>query len=177
MRPLQLDYQRSHAPSRLGGIVLLAIAVALSFKLFSGYSALSDQAAVAEDKLARLERLSGRAHPDAGHDSADSASLRQEMNHANEVLRHLSLPWDKLFKAVESSATDQVALLSIQPDEKRGTVSIGGEAKNVEAMLDYVRRLQRSHTLSNIYLVNHQVEQQDPQTPVRFSVVATWLNK
>jgi Tfp pilus assembly protein PilN len=82
-----------------------------------------------------------------------------------------------LFKAVESSASDRVALLSIQPDEKRGTVSIGGEARNVEAMLDYVRRLQRSGTLSNIYLVNHQVEQRDPQTPVRFSVVATWLNK
>jgi len=177
MRPLQLDYQRSHSPSRRGGIVLLAIAVALSLKLIAGYSALSDEAANAEDKLARLEKISSRAHLDSGRDSADSAALRQEITRANEVLKHLSLPWDKLFEAVESSASEQVALLSIQPDEKRGTVSIGGEAKNAEAMLDYVRRLQRSHMLSNIYLLNHQVEQQDPQTPVRFSVVATWLNK
>lgn len=175
MRPLQLDYQRSHASSRVAGAALLAAAVALSVMLYSGYSDLSAEVELAEDKLARLEGLSGRKPATRATGDADLSA--EEMKRAGEVLERLALPWDKLFKAVESSASEHVALLSIQPDEKRGSVSIGGEARNVDAMLDYVRRLQQSGTLRNIYLVNHQVELQDAQMPVRFLVVATWLDK
>lgn len=175
MRPLQLDYQRSHTSSRVAGMTLLAVAVAVSIMLYRGYSDLSAEVERVEDKLARLEKLSGRKA--AGRDAGDTDLSVQEVKRAGEVLERLALPWDKLFKAVESSASEHVALLSIQPDEKRGSVSIGGEARNVDAMLEYVRRLQQSGTLRNIHLVNHQVELQDAQMPVRFLVVATWLEK
>jgi Tfp pilus assembly protein PilN len=175
MRPLRLDYQRSHASSRAAGMALLAAAVALSFMLYTGYSDLSAEAELAADKLARLEKLSGRKPATRATGAADLSA--QEMKRAGEVLERLALPWDTLFKAVESSAGEHVALLSIQPDEKRGSVSIGGEARNVDAMLEYVRRLQQSGTLRNVHLVNHQVEVQDAQMPVRFLVVATWLDK
>ncbi len=57
------------------------------------------------------------------------------------MLRQLSLPWNALFKAVEASGGQSIALLSLEPDLQKGMVKISGEAKDLEALLNYVRQL------------------------------------
>jgi len=76
---------------------------------------------------------------------------------------------------VEGAAGKDVALLAIQPDKHKGEVVIGGEAKDVAAMLNYMRRLNDARQLSEVVLLSHQIEQQDPQKPVRFNLSAKWI--
>jgi Fimbrial assembly protein (PilN) len=67
-----------------------------------------------------------------------------------------------------------VALLSIESDTDKGRMKISGEAKDLQAMLDYLRFLGTQPTLAEVYLQSHQVQQQDPQRPVRFVLSADW---
>jgi hypothetical protein len=91
-----------------------------------------------------------------------------------ETVDRLGMPWDRLFAALESAASDQVALLGIEPDPKAGTVVISGDSKDYLAALGYVLNLSRAEALNRVQLVRHEVKANDPQAPVSFAVSAGW---
>ena len=100
-----------------------------------------------------------------------------EIKRANEVIGQLNQPWDELFTAVETGDRKHVALLSIEPDPQKRQVKVTAEAKNLAAMLNYARSLEQQQLLTDIFLQSHQVQQQDPEKPVRFVFTATWMIK
>jgi Tfp pilus assembly protein PilN len=123
----------------------------------------------------RLARLESRDRP--ATKTALPESTVREIRRANDVIEQIALPWDRLFRAVESAAGEKVGLLGITPDQKSGNVEVGGEASDLNAMFDYVKRLQRQSSLTRVYLLNHKLNDQDPQHPIRFTVTASWLEK
>jgi hypothetical protein len=94
----------------------------------------------------------------------------EEVAAARETVQRLSLPWTKLFAAIESAASDQVALTAIEPDPKSGTVKITGDGKDYLAALTYVLNLSRAEGLSSVQLVRHETR----QGSVGFTVSASW---
>lgn len=175
MRALHLDYQRSVRPTPWLGLGVLVSAVAALALLGNHYHELGQRIALWEARVAHDERLSGhraRALRPASAQAAREQAL--EVQHANQVLRQLSLPWDTLFRAVESAGGETVALLSMEPDIQKGTVRISGEAKDFAAMLEYIRQLGAREVFGSVHLQNHQIRQDDPQKPVRFSLLAVW---
>jgi hypothetical protein len=84
------------------------------------------------------------------------------------------VPWSELFASAESAAMPDVALLSIESDTDKRRVKISGEAKHLEAVLEYLRFLAARPALADVYLQSHNVQKQDPQRPVRFTVNAQW---
>ena len=92
------------------------------------------------------------------------------MKNAEAVVRQLSLPWALLVYALEQAATRDVAILQLQPDAQQRLLRITAEARDKEAMLEYLRRLMAAKAFFNVHLVNHQVQIQDPQRPIQFSV-------
>lgn len=175
MRALALDFQRDGKPLPWPGLLLLATALAGLVALAGYHRDLAERNAVWEARVERIERLSsGRARAARPLDEKATRTQILEVQQANQVLRQLGLPWNALFKALETSAGDGVALLSMEPDTRKGTVSISGEAKDLDAMLDFIRRLGTRDVFTSVFLRNHQVQQQDPQRPVRFTLVAVW---
>lgn len=176
MKRLRLDYQRSRQ-FPLAGVVLLALALAGLVAIGVYYRNLSDRAAGLEAKVAKIERLAQRGRPGGKIDGRVAEGMKDEVMHANRVLRQLSFPWDRLFNAVESSASKDVSLLALDPDVEKGVVRIGGEARNFPAMLDYIVRLEGQDAIGTVYLQSHQVQQNDPDKPVRFGLLAAWRGK
>lgn len=173
MRPLHLDFHpRATALSRLG-FALCAIALALIVYLLLSFVSLNAEQENLEAKWAGLQ---GKKRNQASRSlkSADFARLKAEFQRANEVVDRLAAPWDALFKAVESAGSEDVALLGIQPDPEKRLVKIDAEAKDFSAMLEYVKRLAREDVLDSVHIVSHQINQQDPQKPVRFVAIASW---
>lgn len=175
MRALRLDYQRRTRPVSWLGLGMLASAL-VALALTAGYyRQLGQGIELWESRVAHEERLAGhraRALRPASAEAAREQVL--EVEHANQVLRQLSLPWDTLFRAVESAGGKNVALLSLEPDIQKGSVRISGEAKDFAAMLEYVRQLATRDVFGSVHLQNHQIRQDDPQKPVRFSLLAVW---
>ncbi|HEY7240916.1 MAG TPA: PilN domain-containing protein [Burkholderiales bacterium] len=163
MNRLALDFvhrPRSPWPARL----LLAVALAVSLDVALSYRSLSSAVALNEATLARTQP---RSAPGRKVSAEELAAVR-------ETVERLGTPWDRLFAALESAATDQVALLGIQPDPKAGTVVISGDSKDYLAALSYVLNLSRSDALDRVQLVRHEVKANDPQSPVAFAVSAGW---
>lgn len=99
---------------------------------------------------------------------------QEEVAAARDTVARLTMPWHGLFGALEAAASDQVALLAVEPDPKAGKVTISGEGKDYLAALSYVFNLSRSDALSGVQLVRHEVKPEDPQRPVAFSISAVW---
>lgn len=172
MQHLQLDYVPRSARARWFGIGLLAIAVLAGAKQADVFATARREVTQLQT---RLERLESRDRPSAK--AALPESTVREIRRANDVIEQIALPWDRLFRAVESAAGEKVGLLGITPDQKSGTVEVGGEAADLDAMFDYVKRLQRQPSLTGVYLLNHKLNDQDPQHPIRFTVTASWMEK
>jgi hypothetical protein len=163
MQRIELDFVRRRPRSRWAGRVLLAVALGVAGDMAFTFAQL-------ERATKANEAVVARAQPR----KAVAAVSNDELALARDTVERLGLPWTKLFAALESAATDQVALLAIEPDTKSGTVKISGDSKDYLAALGYVLNLSQAEALSNVQLVRHEVKQNDPQRPVAFSISAAW---
>ena len=164
MQAIKLDFSRRRPAPRWMAPLLLAVALAFAgdvgFSFVKSFRDLSSN----ERQLARL----------TPHSYGPARNVPpEEIAAARETMQRLSTPWDKLFGALESAASDQVALLAIEPDAKARTVLITGDSKDYLAALTYVLNLGRAGALSHVQLARHEVRN-DPQKTVGFAVSATW---
>lgn len=93
---------------------------------------------------------------------------------ANAVAHELARRWDSVFLAIEAASDSEVALLAIEPDADKRKVRITAEARNKDAMLRHVTRLQAQQPLQRVLLEHHEVLAQEPGRPVRFIVAGRW---
>lgn len=169
MRParVSLDYIAAAPRSWWLGVVVLAMSLAVAGQLLLRYRD-------AQIELARLETSAGLVGPaQRPAPSASRERLDEEVRNAETVVRQLALPWGTLVQAIEQAATRDVALLQLQPDADRQLLKLTAEARNREAMFEYVRRLGAAKSLAGVHVVSHQVQQDDPRRPVQFSVQAS----
>lgn len=174
---LRLDYQRNMRPVPWGGIALLVMAVLALLLTGAYYRKLNDQATLWEAKAKRIKMASQQQLQVVRHEVKAPADLALEVKGANEVLHRLNLPWEDLFQAVESAGNKEIALLALEPDTDKHLLKISGEAKNMAALLDYIKRLEERSAFGTVYLQSHQVQQQNPDKPVRFALLAIWRGK
>lgn len=169
LRFLDLDFQPRTCTA--AGALFLTIGVLAVAVVALDYRTVAAETESWQATLARLQE-SGQRRPIANLD--DERQLQQVAQAAANVARDIQRPWEKLFAALESAKSDDIALLSLAPDAERGVVRIGGEAKRREAILAYMTRLGQGGVLRNVFLVEDQVQQQDPERPVRFLISADW---
>lgn len=99
---------------------------------------------------------------------------QNDLDQAQRVIEQIDYPWNVLFSAIDATYDEQVTLLGLEPEPERHEVRITAEAKDVKAMLTYLRQLYDSPVFSHPALISHQVNQQDPLRPVRFVINTAW---
>ncbi len=171
MALLRLDYHGDARQFPWAGALLLAIALAVAAQVFLYYQELNKTAAYWERMAAANKR---GVLPDAAADPRQTEEMALEIKYANGVLNKLALPWDRLFQAVEGSSGKNVALLGVEPDTDKHEVKISAEARDLFAVTQYLQHLSQQEVFSSVYLQSHQVQQQMPEKPVRFTLVAVW---
>jgi len=105
--------------------------------------------------------------------SRRSAATIAGLQSAGTVARSLTAPWPDLLRSIETIRNKDVALQIVEPIAARQSVRITADARHFEAMLDYLEQL-RARALSEVVLTSHQVQVQQPGTPIRFQVQARW---
>lgn len=170
---MQVDFApRSFSTGRIVGLLGFLAAVCIAAWSGWGYLQLQQKVDTWQADSQRLRR--NEIQPRVVNTPEDQERLKSELRFASRVIEKLDTPWDALFGAVESAFNEQVTLLSVEPDTERREVRLLAEAKNLTTMLDYVQQVRESPVLKNGYLVDHQINQQDPLRPVRFTVTAGW---
>lgn len=166
VQKLALDFCRTRPGSPWLGRLLLAVAALVM--LDAGLSYQTAKKALRENEARLAKRAPAGRAPKASP---------QEVAAARETVQRLSLPWDELFMALESAASERVALAAIEPDVRSGTVKISGDGKDYLAALSYVANLSRTEGLEGVQLVRHEHKANDPNGPVSFAVSAAWSTR
>jgi hypothetical protein len=158
MHRLHLDFvARRRSP--WAGRVLLAVAVAFTADVAFSFHQARTSFTVNKVALSKTQKVVSNRKVTA-----------EEVAAARETVQRLSTPWGNLFGALEAAASDQVALLAIEPDPKAGTVVISGDSKDYLAALTYVLNLSKVPALSRVELVRHEAK----GNAVQFAVSAAW---
>ncbi len=174
MKPVRLELDHLRKTPRPARVSWLLLAIALAFTADVGSSYVVARSGV-EAKSSRLARLSNAHSAREAVAPAAARSLSQEEFAAAQgtILRQ-SMPWDNVFRALEAARSDDVALLSIEPDAGSGSLSITGEARSYPATLTYVAWLSHEKTLKNVRLAKHEIVQNEARRPVLFTISADW---
>lgn len=93
----------------------------------------------------------------------------------NAAIAQLNLPWHQLLDALEAATPPNIALLTIEPDAKKHLVKGMAEAKTSDDMIAYIESLKKQATFQNVVLTKHEINEQDPNKPLRFQFEAYWL--
>jgi Tfp pilus assembly protein PilN len=125
-----------------------------------------DEQAAALRKLDLAARVTRRPVSDA-----DVRYVAQ----AGQAAAQLSAPWGSMLAMLEEHKSEDIALLRLEPNAKTGQLKLTGEARSGAAMVAFLESLERDVRLSQVTLVNHQLQRQTPGEPLRFTVNAVWL--
>lgn len=97
-----------------------------------------------------------------------------QANAVNAAVLQLNLPWRALHDAIQAATPPGIALLALEPDAKKSSMRITAEAKSSDDMIAYVAQLQGVDWFSTVLLARHEINEQDPNRPIRFQIDAQW---
>lgn len=177
MRALQLDFHADRRKPEWPDVTLLAAGLAGALLLGVHLISVSSEIRTLETERSAVLHQADRQAPDPRLAALDARQLRAEVKQANGVLTQLALPWEALFKDIESSPQSHIALLTIEPDSDKRVIKITGEAKDFASLLGYIRFLQGKESLTGVYLRSHHIDEQVAERPVRFVLAASWVIK
>jgi len=172
MKPVRLELDHLRKTPRPARMSWLLLAIALAFAADVAFSYVKTRTEI-EARTAKLARLSG-ALPAREATASTGALSKEEFGAAQGTILRLSMPWDNVFRALEAARSDDVALLSIEPDAGSGSLSIAGEARSYPAALTYVAWLSHEKTLKNVRLARHEIDRNDARQRVAFTISADW---
>jgi Tfp pilus assembly protein PilN len=170
MNPHRIELDYVAAPRRpwwIGASVLI-LALAVAGDMVWRYRDARHQLAAldAAQGLLKVDRQPQRVVP--------KERLDEEAKIIDAAVRQLTLPWAQIIQAVEAASTGDVTVLQLQPETQQRNLRLTAAGKNREAMLRYVRRLGETRVLSEVHLVNHHVQTEDPSRPIQFGVQAAF---
>jgi hypothetical protein len=126
-----------------------------------------------EERKAQLAGLTPTQKTLPVQSNVETAS-EVEVSFVSDIVAQLSTPWSPLLSAIEQSKTQDIALLSIEPNRKKRQIMLTGQAKNIASTLQYIKQLEQLAPISEVYLLKHSIDQNDPFKPVGFTLLAKW---
>ena len=172
MQALKFDYLSDGRNIWIGIPVLAAGLLASVFVIWNYHE--GSKKIAQQETLIKSIRSEKTSRPDPVPVEVNSEEITLETGEAKSVILEINLPWKELFAAVESYQKGDVGVLSIEPDSQKGLVRINAEAKSMDSMLAYIAYLQKTPLFRGVELISHQIQEQDPQHPVRFMLQASW---
>jgi hypothetical protein len=171
---LHLDFLAGRRrSSQLGYLLLLAGLALAGWQLLDYSQQLQANAELRSELTSTLARVNSN-----GRDAKNQAPLtpreRTAMTQARSLTAQLNYPWASLLNLIETAQHPDVALLALDPKSRNGQLRLTAEAKDAPSMMAYVGGLQNNPLLQNALLTTHQMQIQQPGTPLKFQILAQW---
>jgi len=178
MRPLRIDFAppslaRTWFHTTRTARVLAAVAIVLATGAALQAWQLAEQRrvdALQEAQVAQRHAVPLVVTPQAARVTVGLAQAAA----VNAAVLQLNLPWRALHDAIGAATPASVALLALEPDARKHLVRITAEAKGSDAMIAYVEALQKQDWFTTVALTHHEINEVDPNRPIRFQIEAQW---
>ena len=93
----------------------------------------------------------------------------------NAAILQLNLPWRDLQDALASATPPAIALLALEPDARKRVLKITAETTGSDAMVAYIAQLKQQELFGpRVHLLRHEINELDPNRPLRFQLEARW---
>lgn len=93
----------------------------------------------------------------------------------NAAILQLNLPWRDMQDALASATPPGIALLALEPDARKRVLKITAETTGSDAMVAYVAQLKQQELFgARVLLLRHEINELDPNRPLRFQLEARW---
>ena len=171
-RRLGIDFGPRTRSSAWWGIAILLAGLMATIAVVERHRALDEE----RERLEAGMRERGRSKPTAPlrSPSATQDVAQRQNNARRSVVRALGRPWEQLFTDIEAAASDRIALLALEPDPRRGEVRLAGEAREPQALYDYIAALERTGSMSRVSLTQHEAVRDSSAGAVRFVLIGVW---
>lgn len=154
------------------GVLLAGAAIALGAQMLARQRAFDGQLAAVRASVARPAAAAAAASAAAAVPVAPISAA--QANAVNAAILQLNLPWPALREAIGAATPATVALLALEPDPRRRNLKITAETKDTDTMIAYVAQLKRQELFGDVVLLRHEINELDPNRPVRFEIDAPW---
>jgi Tfp pilus assembly protein PilN len=148
------------------GVLLCAAAAVLTMQAMQQRAEREERLRLQQQKQAAALRAPARL-PETAIPEAQAAAV-------NAAILQLNLPWRDLQDAVASATPQGIALLALDPEPRKRLLKITAEARSSDEMVAYIEQLKQQEFFVGAALVRHEINEQDPNRPLRFQVEAQW---
>lgn len=156
---------------KLNAALAAAVALLVLIMFFSvqGLASGAGRAKRLEGDLARLQaRFAASAK---GVSEQEYQGVVRDISVANGILKKRGLNWLLLLDRLESVVPEGVALSSIEPKPKEGTLTLSGSAREFRNLRAFVENLEAEPRFSDVFLQSQtEIRQGDDQRGVGFTV-------
>lgn len=148
------------------GLTLCATAISTAFDLLQ-------QQRTGQSHLQRLQ--SDLAKRVAQKPTPKKVTIQEvQADAVNNAVAQLNLPWRDVLDAIENATPPTIALLALEPNAKKQLVKGVAEAKSSDGMIAYIEQLKQQAFFDIVVLTRHEINEQDPNKPIRFQFEAQW---
>ena len=174
---LQLDFINQSTFSisswSLAGLIVLLMGLVIAIFTWQLYEdRVLEQNAVAF-KVSQMSRQITHEKPPLQMVKSEISS--EQIQQIQTTVGALIIPWSELLQGIEKSDMQDIALLSLEPNSKKQLLSITGEAKNLQAALGYIQKLEAQPMLDKVFLQKYNIDEANLFKPVKFTLSAQWL--
>lgn len=138
-----------------GAVLLLLVATVVHGLLYARWRA---HLASLEDswtaRAAEREQAGGGPGGAAGP-TESPAGLAARVRFYNSLLEASAFSWTGLLNELEAALPEGVGLAEVRPDQQLTAVQLRGEARTLEALTGFVRRLEGRPLFARVFLLRH----------------------
>lgn len=172
MKPAQLNFLKPTSAYSWLSLALLAIGISVLTAVYWQYQKDNAQFNSLQEQLEKLSHKKPVKH--TKNNAIQTDGFKRQLALQTQIQQSLVTPWNILLQALEETKTDSIQLIEINPNATAHTLSITGQAPQLEDVLAYVKALSQQSVLGNVDLIDHQVIKTDANTMVKFEIEAIW---
>ena len=164
----RLDFDFHAQPSRPGmPVILLALAgvAAIVWSWTNLQAARATEAGLAM-QIAALERAPSHAAAKPATHADDAAQVTRA-----RVAAQLEYSWQPAFEALASVRSSKIALVSLDAVQAKSQLKLVAEARQLADAIAYIDTLQQQPGVSRVELLQHEVQADDAQKPLRVNIL------
>lgn len=170
--PIDLDFSRPRRAPGRGAWLFLAIAVFVGGMQFADHRRASSDMDEREAALLRMREENLRA---SGASSAPERPVTtEEAKGALDVAARLNADWSGVLSGIVAAQGEGVSWVSLQVEQSRAAVNIGGNARTLGDVFEFLARLGATPAVRDARLANYEWTRIGNQNAVRFTVNARW---